>query len=387
MLISLVVAILLLSAVVYAALRAKNAHLWVAGYVKGEWRHKGRVEGPQHVMFCFVDHYEPRWRDADYEAECRRVQRWYEGYPKLCEGHADADGKAPSHTFFYPEEEYRAEHIDKLVELCKRGFGEIEVHLHHDNDTEAGLRQKLRGFVDTLAQRHAALPVDPQSGKPMWSFIHGNWALDNSRPDGRRCGVNNELIVLREEGCYADFTMPSAPDVTQTSTINSIYYAKDDPHHGKSHDRGERVRVGGKASGDLLMIQGPLGPLWKSRKFGVVPRIENGDIRSGNPPTPQRVDQWVKTGIHVQGQPQWVFVKVHTHGTQEHDIEALLGKPVGDMFTDLETRYNDGKKHVLHYVSAREMYNIVKAAEAGKTGNPNLYRDFLIPRPGFLHAD
>ena len=37
-----------------------------------------------------------------------------------------------------------------------------------------------------------------------FGFIHGNWCLDNSRADGRWCGLNNELILLRELGCYAD---------------------------------------------------------------------------------------------------------------------------------------------------------------------------------------
>ena len=36
---------------------------------------------------------------------------------------------------------------------------------------------------------------------------------------------------------------------------------------------------------------------------------------------------------------------------------------------------------VLHYVSAREAYNIVKAAEAGMQGNPGDYRDFHLPPP------
>jgi hypothetical protein len=35
----------------------------------------------------------------------------------------------------------------------------------------------------------------------------------------------------------------------------------------------------------------------------------------------------------------------------------------------------------LHYVTAREAYNIVKAAEAGKAGDPNAYRDFEVPPP------
>ncbi len=35
----------------------------------------------------------------------------------------------------------------------------------------------------------------------------------------------------------------------------------------------------------------------------------------------------------------------------------------------------------LHYVTAREAYNIARAAEAGRSGDPNDYRDFLIPPP------
>jgi hypothetical protein len=89
----------------------------------------------------------------------------------------------------------------------------------------------------------------------------------------------------------------------------------------------------------------------------------------------------VDTGIHVQGKPDWVFVKVHTHGTQERDMDTLLGDAVHTMHAHLESKYNDGKRYILHYVTAREMYNIVKAAEAGKEGNPHQWRDFELPAP------
>ena len=51
------------------------------------------------------------------------------------------------------------------------------------------------------------------------------------------------------------------------------------------------------------------------------------------------------------------------------------------MHAHLESRYNDGKQYVLHYVTAREVYNIIKAAEAGSAGDPNNYRDYLLPPP------
>jgi hypothetical protein len=35
----------------------------------------------------------------------------------------------------------------------------------------------------------------------------------------------------------------------------------------------------------------------------------------------------------------------------------------------------------LHYVTAREAFNVAKAAEAGHAGNPADYRDFVLPPP------
>jgi hypothetical protein len=384
---------LLLVALVYAAvialgLRRRRVDIWWGDYMRHLREQAGLADSPRtkHIMFCFVDHYEPRWGKADYATEVARVDRWVHEYPKLCAGHRDADGQAPKHSFFFPSEEYRPEHIDKLAALCAAGYGEIEIHLHHDNDTEAGLRANLGEFIERLVNKHDALPLDAATGKALWSFVHGNWALDNSRDDGRWCGVNNELQILRDMGCYADFTLPSAPSDTQTSTVNSIYYATDDPDKPKSHDTGVRVRVGGQREGDLMIIQGPLSLRWKMRGVVPIPAIENGDIRASNPPSPARIDSWVKTGVHVKGRPEWIFIKIHTHGTQQQDMDSLLGPPVGNMFEHLEKKYNDGDKFQLHYVSAREMYNIARAAEAGKEGNPNPFRDFSIPRPGYRES-
>lgn len=376
-----VVLILGLALALVVELRRKQMHLWLGAYLQR--RRPKPPEGPVHVLFCFVDHFEPRWQNPGYETEVARVRAWRERYAAMAARHRDADGRPPVHTFFYPEEEYRPEHLDQLVELCREGYGEIEVHLHHDHDTSDGLREKINRFVENLRVRHGAVPIDPESGRPTFGFIHGNWALDNARPDGRWCGVNDEIRVLGQLGCYADFTLPSAPSSTQTRKINSIYYATDDPRRPKSHDDGVDVAVGRPASGDLMIVQGPLGLDWSQRKWGVLPRIENADVRAAQPPTPKRADAWIRQHIHVRGRPEWVFVKLHTHGAQETDMDTLLGEPVDRMFTDLEQRYNDGVKYALHYVSAREMYNIIKAAEAGCTGSPAGYRDFIVPRPAY----
>ena len=62
-------------------------------------------------------------------------------------------------------------------------------------------------------------------------------------------------------------------------------------------------------------------------------------------------------------------------------MDTLLGQAMHDMHSYLEQTYNDGRRYVLHYVTARETYNIIKAAEAGKTGNPNDWRDFVLAPP------
>lgn len=368
-----------LGAVAWLAVRSRNMQVWLGSYLRR--RRRPATQGPVHVMFCFVDHYEPVWGGADLDTQRRRVNRWRRDYPVMASQHRDADGRPPQHTFFYPEEEYLPEHLDKIAGLCADGYGEIEIHLHHDNDTPDNFRATISRFNELLHRRHGALSRDPRTGQLRFAFIHGNWCLDNCRADGRWCGLDNELILLRELGCYADFTLPSAPSETQTRTINAIYYATDDPVRPKSHDTGVPVKVGGQASGDLMIVQGPLGLDWKRRRHGVMPRIENADVRHSCPPTPERVDAWVSTGIHVEGRPEWIFVKIHTHGTQERDMDTLLGAPAHAMHAHLENAYNDGERYVLHYVTAREMYNIIKAAEAGLEGNPGRYRDFELPPP------
>ena len=236
----------------------------------------------KHIMFCFVDHFEPMRDTNDINVERGRVDRWFNEYPKIASQYTDADGCHPKHTFFFPEEEYRKEHLDKLADICRRGFGEVEIHLHHHDDNEDNLRQTLNSFKKTLVEEHGLLSKDPD-GNVGFAFIHGNWALDNSDPRGANCGINNEISILRDENCFVDMTMPSAPHPTQTKKVNSIYMAVDDKAKPKSHNTGKNVKFNGGLDGDLLIIQGPLSLQLKKGRFGLMPKIENGDILLNNP--------------------------------------------------------------------------------------------------------
>ena len=110
-------------------------------------------------------------------------------------------------------------------------------------------------------------------------------------------------------------------------------------------------------------------------------RIDSAALTANDPATPERVRTWVSQGIQVAGRPDWLFVKLHTHGAPEKQAESLLGAGGRALHQTLTTRYNDGRRFVLHYVTAREMYNIALAAMHGHAGDPNAYRDYSLPPP------
>jgi len=342
--------------------RKKNIDIIALGYFK---RKREAFDGTRHVFFCFVDHFEPLWFGADRQTGIERTEDWRVGYPDLVDGFRDNGGNPPQHVFFYPEEEYIPECLEKLAEIERRGYGEVEIHLHHDNDTSEGFREKIEGFRDKLAYDHGLLRKDPSSGRLVYGFIHGNWALDDSGEDGRFCGVRDEITILRETGCYADFTYPSAPHPSQPPMTNRIYYATDEPGRPKSHHKGIDTAYNVRPSGDLLLINGPLTLNWRRRRAGIIPSVENGDITLINPGMPDRVDRWIKTAIAVKGFPKWNFVKIHTHGAQENNSKLLLSSAGAQMYADLLDRYNDGERYILHFVTAWQMYRCIDVLERG----------------------
>jgi hypothetical protein len=352
-------------------LRHRGLHRWIVPYALSTRNRRPHTPGkPVHLLLAICDHYEPKRDGATQEKARQRVRQWVEEYPRLFCRFRDSDGKPPQHSFFYPADEYDPELVDLLCQLCRNQdgnrYGEVEVHLHHDNDTAENLRRTLLEFKKTLSERHRCLARDKETGEVVYGFIHGNWALDNSRCDGRWCGVNNELDVLVETGCYADFTLPSAPSETQTRKINSIYWAVDDPTRPKSHNRGVDLGTKERPSKSLLMIQGPLLLDWSYRKFGILPRIENSCLQKSQPPGKKRLEHWLRASVKIPTMPHWSFVKLHTHGVQEPNQDVLLGEPMVRFHETLREQADRDPLFRFHYVTAREMANIALAAERGR---------------------
>lgn len=384
-----IIALLLLAGlaglgVVAALIRMRNMQCWLPAYIRPpEPREPVDPDRPLDVFIALCDHYEPECYGTLRQPALERVRRWVREYPRAFAQFRDSDGRPPQHTFFFPQDEYRPEYLDELRQLVDLGYGDVDVHLHHYNDNAERLREKLESFRDTLWERHGLLRRDPLTGEVVYGFIHGNWALCNSQPDGDCCGVDQELTILKETGCYADFTYPSAPSPTQPPIINSIYYARDIPGRRKSHEVGLRARVGQPPPTDhLLLIQGPLALDWGRARYGVIPRTENADVHGGREASVRRLQLWLRAGVKVAGQPNWVFVKLHTHGCKPSNTATLLGPGMQRFHGELAAWAARRPGTRYHYVTAWEMAQLVHAAERGED-----HAGVLLPkeRTPFVH--
>ncbi len=357
----------------------KQLHRWLPGYGKHLLRQASQrpVRTLRHVLFAICDHYEPLWGNATRATGEARVRAWLEGYPRLAGSFRDCTGRAPRHSFFFPGEQYTSWFMEALAELTSRGIGEVEFHLHHDKDTTPKLHAAILGYLDLFA-KHGHLSRD-EHGRPRYGFIHGNWCLANARSDGRWCGVDDELPLLFRTGCYADFTFPSAPDECQPGIVNQIYWPTGNLARARAYDFGEPARVGQLRRDRILMIEGPLALSLKRASWK--PRIENAALTANDPPTPERIRTWIAQNIHVSGRPDWIFVKVHTHGAPEKQAASLLGPGGRTLHRELTTRYNDGVNYKLHYVTAREMFNLAAAAMDGRSGDPSHYYNYVLQPP------
>jgi hypothetical protein len=337
--------------------RIRYAHLWLPGLLLSRLRRAAEAP-PRHVWLTLADHFEPLWQGVDAGTAEARVAMWRRGWPEIAERHRDSDGRRPSYTFFYPQEEYRPNLLEPLAEMSHGGIADVEVHIHHDGDGEAAFVDKVDRFISTLHSRHGLLRR--HEGRIRFGFIHGNWALDNARPDGRWCGLNNEITLLRDLGCYADFTMPAPQSPCQAGPVDVVYRVTDDPLRPRSHARGVPVRRGLAEVGDLTLIPGPLGLAPGSGR--TLPRVETGELAARIPVSRARARTWLR---HAPRIDEHAFVKLFAHGAQERDSGPLLNGGLDLVFDEL-TAECARQDAMLHFVTAWEMWLAVEALRRGE---------------------
>jgi hypothetical protein len=332
---------------------------WLPGYARARLRDQNG-SAITRVWVVLADHFEPWWRRPDETTALDRVRRWARRWPVIAERHVDDAGRPPCYTFFYPEEQYHPRALDVLAGMTAMDLADVEVHLHHDRDTEAAFVDRLGRFVERLSTRHELLRRD-QTGV-RFGFIHGNWALDGALPGGRACGLTNEIALLRKLGCYADFTLPAAPSPAQTRIVNTIYWATDDPARPKSHDTGVPVTPH-DAAGDLLMIPGPLTLNLAEGWRPFVPLLEVGELAGHAHPTRHRVALWMRSAPRIGTD---LFLKLFAHGAPEKNAEPLLAdEGVLDLTLRYLAEYCRRSEMKLFFVSAWHMRAAIDALRRG----------------------
>lgn len=340
---------------------------------------------PQHLIFVVANHFEPGWNEQgvklDWNTQLVKLDRWCEQAHAIGAAVRDADGTPFRHTNFYPAEQYHPRLLQRLAELQAEGLGEVEIHLHHGvekPDTPENLKRTLTEFRDVLVNEHHCLSRVDENATPQFAFVHGNLALANSA-GGRLCGVDSEMRILADAGCYADMTLPSAPDQSQVSRFNAIYQCGHSLEEQKPHRSGPSVRVGMNEPQLPLIFTGPLVFNWRRRVSGIpIPRLDNGGLTANQPLDMSRLDLWRSARIHVERRPEWIFIKLYCHGFFHFDQPSTIGERIRKFFEDAMEYGERTHEFKIHFASAREAFNMVMAAIDGRDGEPGLYRDYRL---------
>jgi hypothetical protein len=332
-------------------------------YLKDRLRKSIRPLKPKRVWMAVTDHYEPLGGPSSVETAMARVAQWQDKWPRIADNAPrDAAGQRPQYSFFYPQEEYRYDILEGIAGMVRLGVGDVEVHLHHENEQRDTFIGKVTEFCRRLTDDHGLLRQ--QDGRTVFGFIHGNWALDNSHPEGKFCGLNGEIALLRDLGCYADFTMPSLPEAPQGRVINQIYWCTNNPdNRPKSFDQGVEATVGGGRRGDLLMITGPVGVRIGRR---LLPRLETGEIACYDMPTVSRVRQWFDLAPSIGDD---LFLKLYTHGAPEKNLEPLLGAGLANLFSWIAEEA-ERRGIEIRWATAWQMYQAADALMKGLSPAP-----------------
>ena len=345
-----------------------EAMIWLPSYLTATDTDQVIPDHQKHLIFLMVDHYEHGTTDKATLAN----KKWCDSFRELSNSYRDDYGNRFRYTWFYPYDHHNDGIMRELSLMAYEGYGEVEMHWH----LTSALGLTPADYPDALAeaiawyQQFGAMITAGDNPRTAFGYVAGSWDLDGARPGPKSHGLTNQISVLFNEGCYADFTYSTIGTSAQPAKVNALFYVTDDPREPKSHNDGDDVVVGSVVNDRLMIFEGPMMMDWQGG-------LEYAAIEADPRFSHDRVDKWIKANIHVTGRPEWVFVKVYSHGAQSknvviaHDMEVMLKSVIARC----KEREID-----LHFMSAREAFNVAKAAEAGQSGNPEEYRDYYIPK-------
>jgi hypothetical protein len=184
------------------------------------------------------------------------------------------------------------------------------------------------------------------------------------------------MQILAETGCYVDMTYPTAAfHPAQIAKLNSLYECALPLDQAAPQRRGRNLQADRPITVFPFIVQGPWMLDFDRNSHSGFGRLDNGALTGRNAPSLRRLALWKKAAVTVTGRPDWLFIKLHTHGMDPVDSENVLRAPMQQFLAALIGGATD-RNEILHFVSAREMANILLAGCDGREGNPGDYRDY-----------
>jgi hypothetical protein len=333
--------------------------------------------GTRHVLIAICNRFEPSEKTRG-DGKPALLEEWSRDLSRLADEFSDGKAVAPKHTFFLPAENADAVWVPELGELCKATGNEIELMAPRPVESAECLRESIQRAKASLGGQ-GWLSCD-KTGASRYGFIQGTKVPDSTRLISHRA-------ILKETGCYASFLPPELVDEVPAEFDNSLCYAYD--HNLKDRPGGlRRVRAkrGLQTESDdgLLLVPPPFARDWTRKKFGLLPQVETSELTAAKPPSRERLRLWLDCRITVDARPNWVFIALHTHGLQPENSMMLLGEPMRKFYRALVKVMADDESLRFHCVTARELINILHAAEAGHSGNPSRFKEFRYRAPAAL---
>jgi len=345
---------------------------WLLGLRRRPQRLVENPLGTRHVMVALCNRLSSSASNSDKSAILRR---WFGEYAGLREGSPRISSFSLKHTFFLSPGEASAPWVPELAALCRAAECEIELASPRDTKSANQRRDLMEAGKETLAQS-GWLGRDP-SGSARFCFVH--------RAEGSSAfGLEDQAGMLRDAGCAASFPFDLRPGMLPEEFENSLVYFHESeaagPRQGLRRVRAERETRGSDRAG-LLVVPPPFCPESSRKTFGFRPEIDQGEIGAAAFPTADRLHRWLECRMTVEARPNWLFVVLHIDGFAPENAGMLFGEPMREFTRKLRSMAARDRTLCFHGVAARELVNILHAAEAGHSGDPRRFRDFRYQPP------
>lgn len=299
------------------------------------WRSKPRTISVENAEL--VAQFAERTAKLDY---ARRLTLFYRPHCRPINEPRTGGSFVPGDTLgFLPLDAGSLRITSPAIRSVVEAGHELQLHLHHERVTANDRYSKETRWSDHfegegVAARDASrfellvqLSLETarqESGCAFdeWLFIHGNWALAASDP--AVCRIENELEILRRNGCVGDFTftgqprLPACnPSFIEPALVRTAFGLK--AYDGPDADARVAWAAGALADqSDRLFI-------WSSRsgRIGQALDYRNAEVAARCESPQAWAEELARRAIRL-GDSLYVWTYAHSMSSQHGDVRSML---------------------------------------------------------------